>query len=485
MTARASPHVPLVALCVGLATANAVRVPLLVGAVATGVVLALGVAAPGGRVALVAVALAVVGLVWASARLDALDRSPLAAEIGHAGHAQLVVTGPARRSPFDVRFTAQARSFQGHAVREPVLVRLPPGRAPPQGAIVDVLVEVTAPRGPHNGFDERGYLRRHGIHVVLRASHPRVTGARAGIAGLVDRLRAHISRTMAPGLTGERRALVAGVVLGEDEGLSADTADAFRTAGLYHLVAVSGQNVLVVGGGVLFLALLFGIPKLAAEAGAIVAVLGYLAAVGWQPSVVRAGIAGILGSIAWLAARPRDRWYFLLAGAAVLLAWNPYSLLDPGFQLSFGAVAAIFLAATRLRGRLDGYPLPRWLAEALALSLVCGVATAPVLLWQFGYVPVYSVPANVLVAPAVGPLLGCGLVSAALEPIAPPLCVDLAWVEGLLAAYIAAVARIFSALPLARVGPTGVLATGCVGLLAAVGLRRLAATRRPVPAIEP
>ena len=215
---------------------------------------------------------------------------------------------------------------------------------------------------------------------------------------MVDRLRSHISRTMAPGLAGERRALVAGVVLGEDEGLARETADALRTAGLSHLVAVSGQNVLVVGGGVLFLALLFGIPKLAAEAAAIVAILGYLAAVGWQPSVVRAGIAGILGSLAWLAARPRDRWYFLLAGAAVLLAWNPYALLDPGFQLSFAAVAAIFLAVTGLRGRLDGYPLPGQLAEALAVSLVCGVATAPVLLWQFGYVPVYSVPANVLVA---------------------------------------------------------------------------------------
>ena len=178
-----------------------------------------------------------------------------------------------------------------------------------------------------------------------------------------------------------------------------------------------------------------------AEAAAIVAILGYLAAVGWQPSVVRAGIAGILGSLAWLAARPRDRWYFLLAGAAVLLAWNPYALLDPGFQLSFAAVAAIFLAVTGLRGRLDGYPLPSKLAEALAVSLVCGVATAPVLLWQFGYVPVYSVPANVLVAPAVAPLLGCGLVSAAVEPVAPWVSGQLAGIEGALAAYIIGVGR--------------------------------------------
>jgi len=46
----------------------------------------------------------------------------------------------------------------------------------------------------------------------------------------------------------------------------------------------------------------------------------------------------VLGSLAWLTARGRDRWYFMLLGALVLLAWNPYDILDAGFQLSFAAV---------------------------------------------------------------------------------------------------------------------------------------------------
>jgi competence protein ComEC len=175
----------------------------------------------------------------------------------------------------------------------------------------------------------------------------------------------------------------------------------------------------------------------------------------------------------------------MLAGAAVLLAWNPYALLDPGFQLSFSAVAAIFLGVARLGGRLEGYPIPPRVAEVLAVSVVCGVATAPVLLWQFGYVPVYSVPANVLVAPAVAPLLVCGLASAAVEPVAPALCAQLAWAEGLLAAYIATVARVVSGLPYARLGPAGLLTAACLGVMAAVGLRRLAAAQSQVAAPSP
>jgi competence protein ComEC len=471
-TSRFAPHLALAGLCLGLAASNLVQFTGEAGALLAGVALVIAGVVERGRVVGLTVALGVVGAVWGSARLEAIDRSPLAGSIGHAGHVRAVVTGPARRSPFDLRVPATTESFGVRRIREPVLLKLPLGRAPPQGAVVDVLAEVREPRGPQNGFDERAYLRRHGIHVVLRSSHLRILGRRGGVAGAADRLRAHISRTMAPGLTGERRAVVAGVVLGEDEGLSRDLADAFRASGLYHLLAVSGQNVLVIGGGMLVLALLLGVPRWVGELGAIAAILGYLAAVGWQPSVVRAGIAGLLTSLAWLTARPRDRWYFLLAGAAVLLAWSPYALLDPGFQLSFSAVAAIFLGAARVGSTLEGYPLPRIAAEAITLSLVCGLATAPVLLSQFGTVPVYSVPANVLAAPAVAPLLWCGLSSAAIHPVLPAACGPLAWIEGVLAAYVAGVARVVGGLPFARLGVSGALMAACAAVIVVVAVRR-------------
>ena len=101
------------------------------------------------------------------------------------------------------------------------------------------------------------------------------------------------------------------------------------------------------------------------------------AAVGPQPSVLRAGIAGALGCLAWLSGRERDRWYALLLGVVVLLAWNPYTLLDPGFQLSFAAVASIFVVAPRLVRRLEGYPMPQRVREAVSLSAACGALPWP------------------------------------------------------------------------------------------------------------
>jgi competence protein ComEC len=445
---RFSPHLLAASLCAGLAVANVVRadrpvVAVLAAAAAGASVVAAGAA----RFACLALALLLAGTWWGSVRLAALDRSVLVAHVGDTARVHVVVTGPARRSRFQVRVPAQVSRLDRTALREAVLLELPRGRSPPQGAVIETIAKIERPRPPEDGFDEAAYLKRRGVHVVLKGGVWRVVGHRGGIPGVADRLRAYMARTLAPGLDGERRAVLAGVVLGEDEGLSQELRDSFRSSGLYHLLAVSGQNVVLVAAGMLGVAWLIGLPRWLGQLGALAAIVGYVAAVGWQPSVVRAGVAGALASLAWLAARPRDRWYFLLAGAAVLLAWNPYSLLEPGFQLSFSAVAAIFVAVPALQRRLEGYPVPVRLADVLAVSAACGVVTAPILWLHFGSVPLYSVPANALAWPAVAPLLGTALACTAVHPVLPELAEALAWTNGWLAAYVAACARLVGGLP--------------------------------------
>ena len=476
----ARPHLLAGCLCLGLAAANGLRATsVLLACAAVALALTSVLAGPAARFLVLAVALLLAGWWWGSARLDALDQSVLLPRVETAGRMVVAVTGPARRSRFDLRVPAQARRFRDVSIREPVLLRLPPGRSPPQGALLELTGEIRAPRGPENGFDERTWLRRHGVHVVVVASRWRAVGRRGGLAGLADRLRAHLAHSMAPGVHGERRGVIAGIVLGEDEGLSEELRARFRASGLYHLLAVSGQNVALIVGGVLGLAWLVGLSRLVGEVAALAAIGGYVLAVGWQPSVVRAGVAGALASLAWLAARPKDRWYFLLVGAAILLAWNPYSVLDAGFQLSFAAVAAIFVVVPRLQRTLAGYPVPRSLAEVVAVSGACGIATAPILLTQFGSIPLYSIPANALAAPVVGSLLGLALVTAMVAPVLPPVAAALAWVNGWLAAYLAGCARLVGGLPYASSSARTALAVIGVGLFLVLVASRLRPPRAP------
>jgi competence protein ComEC len=476
-----APHLLVACLCAGLASAVALRMPGL-GLPLVAAVLALAALRfARARAALLGAALLAGGCWWGSLRLDALDRSVLAEALGRAALSRLEVTGPPRRSEFAVRVPVRVLRFGDRALRERARLDLPPERAPPQGALIEAVMTVARPRGPDetDGFDEAAYLRRQGSHVVLRANHYRVVGKRGGLAGVADDLRLRMAASMAPGVEGERRALIGGVVLGEDEGLDAELRDRFRASGLYHLLAVSGQNVAYVVGGMLLLVWALGLPRWLGEVSALAAVGGYVLAVGWQPSVVRAGIAGALASLAWLASRPRERWYFLLVGAAVLLAWNPYSLLEPGFQLSFSAVAAIFVLVPRLERRLEGYPLPRRLAEIVAVSGACGAVTAPVLWLHFGAIPLYSVPANALAAPVVAPLLGAALAATALDPLLPEAAAALAWANGWLAAYLGWCARSVGGLPHAQVTSAGALAALAGAALLVGVLLRLRSPRAP------
>jgi competence protein ComEC len=451
MAGRASPHVFLVCVCLGLAAANLARGAWPAVAAAACVAGGASVAVGERRVWLACATLALLGWWWGSARLNALDRSVLLGRVDTSERTRVIVTAPARRSRFELRVPGQVRRFGRLGLRESVLLELPLGRAPPQGAILEAVTTVRLPRPPKNGFDERTWLRRHGIHVVLRADRWRQVGRRGGLGGVADRLRAALAGSIAPGLSGERRGIVEGVVLGDEQALSERLRQRFRVSGLYHLLAVSGQNVVLVAGGALALAWLLGLPRWLGQLGALASIGGYVLAVGAQPSVIRAGVAGALVSLAWLAARPADRWYFLLLGAFVLLAWNPYSLLDPGFQLSFAAVAAIFVLAPRLKRVLDGYPVPGRLAAVLAVSTACGLATAPVLWFQFHAIPLLTVPANAAAAPVVAPLLGLAFASALAGPVSPTAAAAIAWLNGWCAAYLAACARLVGGLPGAQV----------------------------------
>jgi len=460
------PYLLAGALCAGLAGATLVRAALLPALVLLALALLGGGRAP---LAAAACALALLGWWWGSERLASLDASLLRPRIGTAARAVVELAEPPRAGRFEIRVRAVAVRWGALRLHEPVLLELPPGRAPPQGVRLSVLGILREPRGPSHGFDERAWLRRHGVHVVLRVDAWHRVGRRGGLGGVADRLHSWLARDAVPGLAGERRAVLEGVVLGEDQGLSDGLKQRFRASGLYHLLAVSGSNVVLVATGVLGLAWLLGLSRLAGEVGALAGIGAYVLAVGPQPSVLRAGVAGALGSLAWLTGRQRDAWYALLGAAVALLAWNPYNALDPGFQLSFAAVLSIFLVAPRFRRVLDGYPLPPLVADAVAVSAACGIGTAPVSWLQFHAIPLLTVPANAAAAPVVAPMLGLALATAVLTPVAHAPAVALAAANGWCAAYLARCADIFGGLPGAQIRSPAVAALvgGCLLLAAA------------------
>jgi len=453
MPARLHPaHAAVGSLCLGLAAANVVRstTPMLLGCAGVALLLCLANDGPA-RLGLLAVGLVLAGLWWGGVRLAALDRSVLAARIGTAERALVEVTAPPRAGTFDVRVRAKVLRYGSLRPGETVLLELPRGRLPPQGSILSLVALLQAPRGPENGFDQRAWLRHQGIQVVARADGFRVVGRRRGLGAFADRLHGWLSRDGAFGLSGQRRAVLNAIVLGETQGIDPGLLADYRASGLYHVLAVDGLKVTAVAGGAGGLAFLLGAGRFLAELVALGAVAGYVLAVGTHPSVIRAAVAAALVSLAWLTARQRDRWQALLVAAAALLAWNPYFVYDAGFQLSFAAVSAIFIVTPRVVRALEGYPVPGGLAQLIGVSTACGLATAPVTWFQFHQVSLVTVPANVVGVPLVAEMLVLALLTAAAAPIAAPVAAAMAVVNGYGVAALNGWARISGGVPFAQV----------------------------------
>ena len=292
---------------------------------------------------------------------------------------------------------------------------------------------------------QRQALRRQGIAMLLRATRVVPTGVRrSGLAGRLDAIRERAETALVTGMPAREAALAQGFVLGQDDRLDAETVEQFRRSGLSHLLAVSGQNVVLLT--------LLAAPVLAAFGlsitGRLVALLAliaiYVPLAGAGASIQRAGVMGAAGVIATMAGRPGSRAFALLAAAAVTLAINPRASGDVGWQLSFAAVAGIFALAGPIRGavlaRLGDGRWSRAAAEGIAVTVAATVATAPLIAHHFEALPVGTLVANLLAMPAVAPAMWLGMIAAAAGQVPGLPLEPVNWLNALLLAYIAQVA---------------------------------------------
>ena len=227
----------------------------------------------------------------------------------------------------------------------------------------------------------------------------------------------------------------------------AELREAFRAAGLSHALAASGFHLSVLLGVVLPLG--ERLPRLGRLTLAAAAMGLFVLLAGPQPSVLRAVLMGAL-ALAVVECGYRGRPLGILAASAlVLLLARPDWLLDVGFQLSVVATAALVVSSRPLELGLRRW-LPGWLAVATAVPLAASLYTLPLQLLHFGVVPLYAVPANLVVAPLLTPLtlgaMALACFAVLLPPLLPLATAPVAWLSNVLVAVV----KLFAALPMAQ-----------------------------------
>jgi competence protein ComEC len=289
-------------------------------------------------------------------------------------------------------------------------------------------------------FDTRAKWR----HAVARLEDADLISLAAptGLLAVADALRAFVVRG-ADALPPTSHALLTGFLLGDTRGIPSEIEDAYRDAGLSHLLAVSGANVafvLALAGPVLR-----RLPLLSRTALALTVVLVFAAMTRFEPSILRASVMATIALLATLAGRPAARLRVLAYAVIVLLIADPFLVHSVGFVLSCGASAGIALFEPSLARRLPG---PRVVREPLAVSLAAQLGVLPVLLAVFGDVPLVTPLANLLAAPAAEVLGVYGFVASGAAAVLPALGPLLHQPTALLIAWVSAVAHVGASIPL-------------------------------------
>ncbi len=429
-----------------------------------------------------------------AAALGARARGPLPAPVGvtvddrHLDTIDGLVCGPITTTRWGVSFDVEAGDARLRVVAERARV-LPGDRVRVRGRVMAV-------RGFRNpgAVDRAAMARARGAAWEIRAQDVEVLAAGQGLS--LWRWPAVIARdasaqVAARGGDEVGNALVRAAVLGDRSALDDDTEAAWRAAGVFHALSVSGLHlaavalVAFVAVGWLWAAAGLGAqlaPRRAAAAIALPLAIGYTLVTGAQIATVRALVVVAVVLIGELCGRRARTVDALGLAALVVLLLSPLALHDPGFQLSFVAAATLIVAARAARTDRSADPA-RWrravsaLGRALTTSGAVTLATAPITAWHFHEVSFGGVVGNLVATPLVELVtIPVGLVGLALAAIIPAVggpVLDLAvTIAGFTAALVAAIgARTPS---LAVPPPSGLELMACAALYAAWAAARLA-----------
>ncbi len=357
--------------------------------------------------------------------------------------------------------------------------------------------------GPENfsDFDYVSYLARDDIYSTM--SFPLIEKVGEGKG---NKLKLILSRTKHAfeekidlALPEPHSAFLKGLLLGERESLPKELVEDFKRTGTTHIIALSGYNITLVGGFIMTALIFLTIPFRAAFWLAVSGIILFVILTGASPSVVRAGIMGVLVLIAQREGRMYRMANALVLAGALMIFHNPKILrFDAAFQLSFLATLGLIYLAPHLKEKVDGalwrarkffnksphpsswgqgrrvfeegwgdkeweldprfrrqaygqdhslFPFKRIFAETISAQLM----VLPLLIYLFGRVSIVSPVANVLVLFAVPYAMASGFATGMLGFFWEPLGWIAGWISWSLLEYQIRLIEFFAGFPAASI----------------------------------
>ncbi len=271
----------------------------------------------------------------------------------------------------------------------------------------------SSPRNPGE-FNYRSFLARKKVYALVNVfSQNQVTPLGTGHVNPVTRLALILKHRMEiiirKSMSPPQSLFLEATLLGNRWRLPEEWNEIFSHTGTAHILAISGLHVGFVFSIALILFRILGFPIKMQAFLTITIIIIYCLITGGRPPAVRASIMAVTILTGVILGRPVNIWNSLALAAFLILILNPIELFDPGFQMSFMAVSGIIYIHPRLQKLWN--PSNSWLGRAWkAVIVITGaqVAILPLVAYYFNIFPLISFPANLVVVPILGLVVGLG-----------------------------------------------------------------------------
>lgn len=289
--------------------------------------------------------------------------------------------------------------------------------------------EVNSPKNPYY-FDYKKYLEKQQIHHQLSISNTEYLALKRrsfSFKGLAAKFRIKINNALIKnGFKGDELGVINALLLGQRQDISPELLQSYAGAGAIHILAVSGLHV-----GIILLILNFSFSPLERLKNGkfiklivVVSLLWVFAFIaGMSASVVRAVTMFTAVAIGMQVNRPTNVYNTLVISMFFLLLFKPSFLFDVGFQLSYLAVFFIvWLQPILYNLWIPKWKVPDFFWKLLTVSVAAQFGVIPLSLYYFHQFPSLFFISNLVIIPALGLILGIGVlvIALALLDILPP-----------------------------------------------------------------
>lgn len=252
----------------------------------------------------------------------------------------------------------------------------------------------------YKGYNYKQYLKTKKIIGTVELEKAKILKSSNG--SFIHNIQKYIKDTINGTLTDEEGNLLLAILLGDKDKLSEDIQESFKTSNLSHMLAVSGAHVSYIILGLTYVLQNSIIGKKNGKIVCIIFLLAFMAITNFTPSVTRACIMAILTLFSSIIYRKSDVYTNISVAALITLIFNPYSLLDLGFQLTYGGTIGIIIFIKRIQEKKSNSKVINYIKQMALVSIYANIIIIPIMMYHFNTVSFTFIISNIMASPILG-----------------------------------------------------------------------------------